>query len=126
MVRSDWAWRHTASPAWMVPLMTIPGGNPVTAGGGDAPRFPLIPLGPVLVTPAPANTAKLSAVPRPTGASWALVALVTISAARLSSMHRTSSGPWRLLPRLGFTTVAHRSRLSQRRRRWGGQRRYTI
>ena len=51
----------------MVPLTTVPGGNPVTAVPGLTPRFPLIVLGPVLVTVVPARTAKLPAVPRPTG-----------------------------------------------------------
>jgi hypothetical protein len=52
----------------MVPPVTMPGGNPVTAVPGLTPRFPWMRLGPVLVTVCPARTAKLPAVPRPTGA----------------------------------------------------------
>jgi hypothetical protein len=52
----------------MVPPVTVPGGNPVTAVPGLTPRSPLMALGPVLVTVVPARTAKLPAVPRPTGA----------------------------------------------------------
>jgi len=37
--------------------------------------LPLMRLGPVLVTPAPASTAKLPAVPRPTGAAAAAAVL---------------------------------------------------
>jgi hypothetical protein len=39
--------------------------------------LPLIAVGPVLVTPAPANTAKLPAVPRPTGACAAAAGSAT-------------------------------------------------
>jgi hypothetical protein len=41
----------------MVPLLTVPGGNPVTAVPGLTPRSPLITLGPVFVTVVPARTA---------------------------------------------------------------------
>ena len=45
------------------------------------PRSPLITLGPVLVTPAPPRTAKLSAVPRPTAvAACELLTSASISA----------------------------------------------
>src|SRR5579859_4064660 len=54
----------------MVPLTTIPGGNPVTAVPGLTPRSPVITLGPVLVTVLPARTANDDAVPRLTGAGW--------------------------------------------------------
>jgi hypothetical protein len=40
--------------------------EPVTARVGEVPKSPLITLGPVFVTPAPARIAKLFAVPRPT------------------------------------------------------------
>ncbi len=43
---------------------TIPGGNPVTAVPGLSPRSPVITVRPVLVTVAPARTAKLAADPR--------------------------------------------------------------
>jgi len=68
VTRSDWAPAATPSAECMVPSVTIPGGNPVTAVPGLTPRSPLIALGPVLVTVLPARTAKLPAVPRPTGA----------------------------------------------------------
>ena len=73
VVRSDLACAATASALCMVPLMTRPGGNPVTAAAGLTPRSPLIMLLPVLVTlGVPASTAKLPAVPSPTGSSvWA-------------------------------------------------------
>src|ERR1700685_4193058 len=67
VVRSDWAPPATPSALWIVPLDTMPGGNPVTAVPGLTPRFPLMVLGPVLVTVVPARTAKLPAVPRPRG-----------------------------------------------------------
>jgi hypothetical protein len=54
----------------MVPLITCPGGKPVTALPGLTPRSPEMIEGPVLVTVEPANTAKDVAVPSPTGA-WA-------------------------------------------------------
>jgi hypothetical protein len=57
MVRSAWAPAAAASAACMVPLITVPGGNPVTAVPGLTPRFPLMTLGPVLVTVDPARTA---------------------------------------------------------------------
>jgi len=70
VVKSLLACAATASASWMTPLLTVPGGNPVIAVPGLTPRSPLIVLGPVLVTVDPASTAKLAAVPRPTGA-WA-------------------------------------------------------
>ena len=71
VVRSDWAPAATPSALCIVPLDTVPGGNPVTAVPGLTPRSPLMLLGPVLVTVVPARTAKLAAVPRSTGAVWA-------------------------------------------------------
>jgi hypothetical protein len=68
VVKSDWAFPATRSARWIVPPVTMPGGNPVTAVPGLTPRFPLIRLTPVLVTVVPPRTAKLPAVPRPTGA----------------------------------------------------------
>jgi hypothetical protein len=53
----------------------------VTAEPGLTPRFPLIWLGPVLVTVDPARTAKLPAVPRPTGATAAPAGWVTANKA---------------------------------------------
>src|ERR1700722_6426234 len=70
--RSDWAPAATPSALCIVPLLTMPGGNPVTAVPGLTPRSPLMLLGPVLVTVVPARTAKLPAVPRPTGAVAAM------------------------------------------------------
>ena len=82
--------------------MTIPGGKPVVAGVGHEPRFPLTTVGPVFVTPEPASTAKLSAVPRLTGASWALLTLVNISAAKPSMRPRGYNGPIRVLGQFSF------------------------
>ena len=66
----------------MVPPVTMPGGNPVTAEPGLTPRFPLTWVGvTVLVTVVPARTAKLSAVPRPTGAVAAPAGWVTANRA---------------------------------------------
>jgi hypothetical protein len=50
----------------MVPLLTVPGGNPVTEVPGDTPTAPTITLEPVFVTAEPARTAKLADVPRGT------------------------------------------------------------
>jgi hypothetical protein len=58
-VRSVWAWAATASAAWIVPPVTIPGGKPVTALPGLTPRLPLTVVGVlVLVTVEPPSTAK--------------------------------------------------------------------
>ncbi|WP_016884815.1 hypothetical protein [Rhodococcus opacus] len=50
-----------------MPLITVPGGKPVTALPGLTPRSPEMIDGPVLVTVWPANIAKELAVPSPTG-----------------------------------------------------------
>src|ERR1700743_2397821 len=50
VVRSVWACRATASALCTAPLVTMPGGEPLTAVPGVPPRSPLIMLGPVLVT----------------------------------------------------------------------------
>ena len=87
VVRSDWACAATASALCMVPLITWPGGNPVTAAAGLTPRSPLMMLRPVLVTwGVPARTAKLAAVPSPTGAvaataGWAAMNMAMAPAA---------------------------------------------
>jgi hypothetical protein len=63
----------TASPSWLVPPnVTDP--KPVSAGVGKVPTSPVIVVAPVLVIPEPARTAKLPAVPRPTGACAAYAA----------------------------------------------------
>src|SRR5665213_678703 len=69
----------------MAPLLTVPGGNPVTAAPGLTPRSPRIVDGPVFVTVVPATTAKLAAVPRPTGACAACATppVATTAAAKL-------------------------------------------
>src|SRR5215210_7667959 len=79
MTTSLWAPEATASVAWMIPPDTTPGGKPVTALPGLTPRSPLTLDAPVLVTVAPARTAKLAAVPRPTGACAALARLPHIA-----------------------------------------------
>src|SRR5665648_1173855 len=54
---------------------------PVTEGLGDVPRSPLSVVAPVLVTPSPARTTTVSAVPGPTAvAAWALLATATSNA----------------------------------------------
>jgi hypothetical protein len=58
------AWRATASPLWIAPPVTSPGGKPVIASPGLTPRLPVTSVAPVLVTVEPARTAKLCAVPR--------------------------------------------------------------
>ena len=66
----------------------------MTALPGLTPRSPLMVLGPVLVTVEPASTAKLVAVPRPTGA-WAAFARgapVSTSANDTASTPRTPRG----------------------------------
>ena len=56
----------TASPIWFVPIsVTEP--KPVSVVVGKVPTSPVIVVGPVLVIPEPARTAKLPAVPRFTG-----------------------------------------------------------
>lgn len=67
VVRSFCACNATASATCCVPLITVPGGKPVTALPGLTPRSPEMIEGPVLVTVVPANTAKGVAVPNPTG-----------------------------------------------------------
>jgi hypothetical protein len=67
----------------------------VTALPGLTPRSPPMVLGPVLVTVEPASTAKLVAVPRPTGA-WAALArgapVSTSANDAVSSTPRTPRG----------------------------------
>ena len=81
VVKSAWAVPATASALCMVPLVTLPGGNPVTALPGLTPRFPLMMLGPMFVTVVPARTPKLPAVPRPTGAVAATAGCVAMNKA---------------------------------------------
>jgi len=52
---------------------------PVIAGVGAVPTSPVIVVSPMLVTPAPASTAKLSATPSGTSVAiaWALPAVLT-------------------------------------------------
>jgi hypothetical protein len=62
----------TASPAWFVPVSVTQsaagqGVNPVSLAVGNVPTSPVIVVAPVFVRPEPPRTAKLSAVPRPTG-----------------------------------------------------------
>src|ERR1035438_9117602 len=64
VVKSFWAVpARVPTPLYIAPLITIPGPNPVTERVGLVPRFPFTTVLPVLVTPAPARTAKLPAVP---------------------------------------------------------------
>jgi hypothetical protein len=67
VVSAAFAASAVASAAWMVPALTTPGGNPVTAVPGLTPRLPRTVDGPVLVTVVPASTAYPAADPRPTG-----------------------------------------------------------
>src|SRR5581483_8898778 len=53
----------TESPLCLTP--EVPGGKPVTAEPGATPSWPVIQVGPVLVTVLPARTAKWPAVPSP-------------------------------------------------------------
>ena len=53
----------------MAPLVTTPGGNPVTELPGLSPRFPVTIVAPVLVTVEAPKMAKLSAAP--SGTLWA-------------------------------------------------------
>src|ERR1700724_1642024 len=55
----------------MAPLSTTPGGNPVTELPGLSPRFPVMIVGPVLVTVEAPKMAKFSAAP--SGTVWAAV-----------------------------------------------------
>jgi len=96
MVKSFCAWRATASAECCVPF-TKPGGNPVMEVPGLTPRSPLITDGPVLVTVEPARTAKLPAVPRPTGAvaaaagptpTAAIAAIATVRASERVISHK--------------------------------------
>jgi hypothetical protein len=55
------------------------------AAVGQVPRSPLRTVGPVFVTPLPASTAKLAAVPSPTGDSAALAVVANTDPARTST-----------------------------------------
>ena len=96
--RSDWACRATPSAMCFVPLITFPGGKPVTALPGSTPRSPAMTEGPVLVTVWPANTANDAALPSPTGA-WAADATPTPTALPRSTM-----------PAATASSAAHRRR----------------
>ena len=50
------------SVIWTVPFVTMPGGKPVTDDPGLTPRLPCTSVGPVFVTEAAPNTAKVLAV----------------------------------------------------------------
>jgi hypothetical protein len=65
----------------MEPPVTTPGGNPVTEVPGLTPTSPWIALASVLVTVVPARTAKVPAVPRPTGATAATAGWVMMTRA---------------------------------------------
>src|ERR1700730_17375707 len=54
----------------MAPLITTPGGNPVTELPGLRPRFPVTIVAPVLVTVEAPKMAKVSGAP--SGAVWAI------------------------------------------------------
>ncbi len=85
VVKSALAIPATASAACTVPLITVPGGNPVTALPGLTPRFPLMMLAPVLVTVVPARTPKLPAVPRPGAVAASAGACVATSRATVAA-----------------------------------------
>ena len=86
VVKSAWAVPATASALCTVPgRITMPGGNPVTALPGLTPRFPLIMLGPVLVTVVAAKTPKLPAVPRPGAVAASAGACVATSRATVAA-----------------------------------------
>src|SRR5688500_14959189 len=82
----------------MVPLITCPVGNPVTALPGATPRSPDTIVGPVLVTALPANTAKGVAVPNPTGGCAAdatppqTASVMTVPAA-INTISQRRTGP---------------------------------
>src|SRR5277367_1701329 len=69
-MRSVFAPCATASPPWFVPVV-VTLAEPVNVVVGYVPRSPLTVVGPVLVMPAPARTAKLSAVPSETAVAAA-------------------------------------------------------
>jgi hypothetical protein len=83
----------TASPAWFVPFSTtVP--NPVSAGFEYDPTSPVIVVASMLVIPVPARTAKLPAVPRPTGvgpAAYAVCPAASIPIARVTAVPTESS-----------------------------------
>jgi hypothetical protein len=94
LVRSVLAPCVTESPAWFVPvIVAVP--KPVSLGVGNVPTSPVITVGPVLVIPAPARTAKLSAVPRATGgcAAAALSATTSITNSASSGSPTRLTGP---------------------------------
>ncbi len=64
MARSASACVAVASPAWIDPPLTTPGGNPVIDVPGLTPTSPTMVVAPVLVTVVPPRTAKLAAAPR--------------------------------------------------------------
>src|ERR1035438_2874200 len=64
VVKSVWAAAAAAVLVTVKGASTWPGGNPPTAMVGLEPTFPVMTLGPVLVTPAPAKTAYVEAFPR--------------------------------------------------------------
>ena len=73
-----WAAVAVASPAWIVPPVTVPGGKPVTAVPGLTPKSPVMTVAPALVTVEAPRTAKLCAEPSG-GADWARARLPALN-----------------------------------------------
>src|SRR5579862_5464451 len=99
---------------------------PVSEVVGKVPMSPLTVVGPVFVIPAPARTAKLPAVPRPTGA-WAATALtdgartakVTATPAIGANHAETCRG--RVVVPVGDTTIRRESMMrASSGRSWRG------
>ena len=73
--------------AWFVPVIVrLP--LPVIEVVGNVPMSPTSVVGPVLVMPAPARTAKLSAVPRPTEVAAACALTANIITRPVDNMTR--------------------------------------
>ena len=103
-VTATWAAAAVAS-VWIVPPLTVPGGNPVTEEPGETPRLPVTTVPPVFVTAEPARTANGAAAPRSTGAgpaARAIGAAASMPMARVITMPAQSGN---LTPRSSVFTV---------------------
>ena len=78
----------TASPAWFVPL-TVIDPSPVIDVVGYVPMSPETVVGPVLVMPAPARTAKLSVV----ASGTAIAEAPAVPASASATMDTTANTP---------------------------------
>jgi hypothetical protein len=91
VTRSVLACWTTASPPWFDPF-TVSVAVPVIDVVGNVPMSPLRVVGPVLVIPAPAKTAKLPVVPSRTGVAAASAPVANATTPNVASSNNPNAG----------------------------------